>query len=448
MLDVSIEKELYVAEFSRREAALAGREPAWLRTIRKSAIAHFAEIGFPTTAQEEWRFTSVAPIAGTKFAVAGGVRGTVSRADVARHGFGDAVAAELVFVDGHFSPELSRAGALPSGVTAASVAATLAAKPASLEPHLGRHVNTGANPFAALNTALMEDGAFVQIADGVVLAQPIHILFVTTSQTTPVAAFPRVLVVAGRNSQATVVESHVGAGTGAYFSCPVTELAAADSAIVNLVKLEEESPRAYHIGVTQCVQARSSTVAHYNISLGAALTRNDVSALLADEGAEARLDGLYVASGRRVVDNHTQIEHAMPHCASREIYKGVLDGEARAVFNGRIVVRKDAQKTDSKQTNRNLLLSEDATVYTNPQLEIFADDVRCTHGATIGHLDDEALFYMRSRGISKEMAGSLLIYAFASEVIDRIPFDTARVRLERALFARLAGGDANGDPTS
>lgn len=448
MLDVSIEKELYVAEYTRREGGLAGKAPAWLRAMREAAIAHFAEIGFPTTAQEEWRFTSVAPIAATKFAIASGVRGTVARADVARHGFGDAAAAELVFVDGHFSPELSRAASLPAGVTAASIATTLASKPASLEPHLGRHVNTGSSPFAALNTALMEDGAFVRIADGAVVDKPIHVLFVTTSQTTPVAAFPRVLVVAGRNSQGTIIESHTGAGDGVYFSCPVTEVAAAENAIVHFVKLEEESPRAYHVGVTQCALARSSTLAHYNVSLGAAIARNDVGALLADEGGEARLDGLYVANGKRLVDNHTQIEHAKPHCASREIYKGVLDGEARAVFNGRIIVRKDAQKTDSKQTNRNLLLSEDATVYTNPQLEIFADDVRCTHGATIGHLDDEALFYMRSRGISKEMAGSLLIYAFASEVLDRIPFDTARVRLERALFARLAGAELNGDPTS
>jgi Fe-S cluster assembly protein SufD len=281
-----------------------------------------------------------------------------------------------------------------------------------------------------------------------VLANPIHVLYITTQHESPIATFPRTLVIAGRNSQATVIESHVGFGGGTYFSCPVTEVVARDGANVHVVKIEDESARAYHVAVLHSYQERSSGVTLHNVQLGGALSRNDVHAVLGDEGAEARLDGLYLASDERLVDNHTTIEHAKPHCASRELYKGILDGAARAVFNGRIIVRKDAQKTDSKQTNRNLLLSEDATVFTNPQLEIFADDVRCTHGATIGHLDDEALFYMRSRGLSKEMAGSLLIYAFASEIIDRIPFEPARIRLERALFARLASGHMNGDPTA
>lgn len=444
MIDVTLERDAYVAEFGRVERALAGKEPGWLGAIRKAAIAHFAEMGFPTMDEEDWRFTSVAPIAKTKFDLESEVRGAISRADAAHLGFGTMAAAEIVFVDGRHAPELSSGDA---GL-AVSIASALAGEPHTLEPHLARYAGYAKHPFAALNTAFLRDGAFVRIADGAALANPIHVLYITTRHESPIATFPRTLVIAGRNSQATVIESHIGFGGGAYFSCPVTEIVARDGANVHLVKIEDESARAYHVAVTHSYQERASSTTLHNVQLGGALSRNDVHAVLGDEGAEARLDGLYLASDERLVDNHTTIEHAKPHCASRELYKGVLDGAARAVFNGRIIVRKDAQKTDSKQTNRNLLLSEDATVFTNPQLEIFADDVRCTHGATIGHLDDEALFYMRSRGLSKEMAGSLLIYAFASEIIDRIPFETARIRLERALFARLASGHMNGDPTA
>jgi Fe-S cluster assembly protein SufD len=449
MLDaLTVEKDGYVAALGREERGLTQVQPGWLTALRKAAIAHFAQLGFPTVAQEDWRFTNVAPIASGRFEPLRDQRGSVAAADVARTGFGAAAAAEIVIVDGRLAPELSSGLDRPvPGLRAGGLAQALALEPEALEPHLARHADYAKRPFAALNTAFFTDGAFVRIGDDAVLEKPVHILHVTTRRETPAAVFPRSLVVAGRNSQAVVVESHAGFGGGSYFASAVTEVVAADGAIVTHVKIEEESPNAFHIASMHSHQGRASTVALQNISLGAALTRNDVVAVLAAEGGEARLDGLYLAGGVRLVDNHTTIDHAMPHCASRELYKGILDDTARAVFNGRIVVRPDAQKTDSKQTNRNLLLSDDAVINTNPQLEIFADDVRCTHGATIGQLDEEALFYVRSRGVSRAMAERLLIYAFASEILDRIPFETARVRLERGLFARLARGQMNGDPT-
>jgi len=301
-------------------------------------------------------------------------------------------------------------------------------------PYLARLASWRDNPFVALNTAFLRDVVFLRVPRGAVIEEPIQLEFLTSSGARPTVSHPRVLIVVGADAHCTIVESYVGGGS--YFTNAVTEIVAGDRAVVDHYKLQRESLEAFHVATRQAQLGRSSNFSTHNISLGAALARNDVGAVLA-EGCEATLNGLYIAGGSQHVDNHTVIDHAKPHGASHELYKGILDGKASAVFNGRIIVRKDAQKTDSKQTNKNLVLSDDAVIDTKPELQILADDVRCTHGATIGQLDEEAAFYLQSRGIGKREARSLLTFAFAQDIVDRIKVQQLRDSLERVLFEKF-----------
>jgi Fe-S cluster assembly protein SufD len=427
----------YAAEFERLQGERPG-DPGWLRTLRRSAIERFAAMGFPTLRQEEWRLTNVAPIAQGTFHWPQDEPDALEPERIEPHTF-DA-AARLVFVDGRFSPRLSSVGELPAGTVVASLAEMLARSPETLEPWLGRYARLDRNPFVALNTAFLRDGAFVYIPRGVVVTGTIHLLFLATgAEGRPTLSFPRNLFVAGENSQATIVETY--AGEGSYFTSPVTELVAGPGAVIDHYKVQRESLGAFHMATFQVQADRASRPSSHSISIGGGLVRNDVNAMLDGEGIDCILNGLYFADGRQVVDNHMRVEHAKPHCASHELYKGVLDGKARAVFNGLIHVHKGAQKTDAKQSNRNLLLSRDAIANSNPQLEIFADDVRCTHGSTVGQLDDDAVFYLRSRGIGAEAARSLLTYAFASDIVERIKVPPVRRDLEEFLFARLPMGE-------
>jgi Fe-S cluster assembly protein SufD len=300
------------------------------------------------------------------------------------------------------------------------------------EPYLGKQADFTKNPFVALNTAFLGQGAFLRIARGTVVERPIHIIYVTVGQ--DVHAQPRALIVVGPDAQCTIVETYVGAGT--YFTNAVTEVIASDSAVVDHYKVTVEAPSAYHIATLQAALGRSTSFSSHSISLGGALIRNNVGATLS-EGTDATINGLYIVNGTQHVDNHTEIDHARPHATSHELYKGILDGKASAVFNGRIIVRKDAQKTDSKQTNKNLVLSDEAVIDTKPELQIWADDVKCTHGATIGQLDAESLFYLRSRGIDRKNARSLLTYAFAQDIVDRVKVQALRDSLERVLFEKF-----------
>jgi Fe-S cluster assembly protein SufD len=343
----------------------------------------------------------------------------------------------MVFLNGRFSRELSSFRKLPNGLQLISLATALQSDPGTLVSYLARYASHDEHAFAALNTAFIEDGAFIFIPKDVVVGLPIHLLFISTSGGKPTVSHPRNLIVAEANSQVSIVESYFGLNDGTYFTNAVTEIVVNDNAIVDHYKLQRESMHAFHFSTLQVQQSRSSSFSTHSIALGGALVRNDVNTVLNGEGAEATLDGLYVVSGQQHVDNHTRIEHAKPHCSSRELYKGILDQKARAVFNGRIIVRPDAQKTDSKQTNKNLLLSEEALANTNPQLEIYADDVKCTHGATIGQLSTDALFYLRTRGIGLETARNLLTYAFANEITNRIKIEPLRAELEMLLFSRL-----------
>jgi Fe-S cluster assembly protein SufD len=310
----------------------------------------------------------------------------------------------------------------------ASLAEVLEKAPDKVEPWLGQYARFDDHPFVALNTAFLRDGALVWVPRGVIVEKPIHLMFVSSS--TGIVTFPRNLFVAGENSQVTLVETY--AGEGAYFTCPVTELVAGPASVVDHYKLQVESRQAFHMATFQIEAERSCAPSSHSISIGGALVRNDVNAVLDGEGIDCILNGLYLGEGRQVIDNHMRVEHARPHCASHELYKGVLDGAARSVFNGLIHVHPGAQKTDAKQSNRNLLLSASAIANSNPQLEIFADDVKCTHGSTVGQLDEDAIFYLRSRGIGEEAARSLLTYAFASDIVERI---------KELLFARLPQGE-------
>jgi Fe-S cluster assembly protein SufD len=317
-------------------------------------------------------------------------------------------------------------GELPSGVRAGGLS--------EAEPHLGKYAQCDRNAFVALNTAFLSNVAVLRVERSAVVETPLHLVFMAAGGSEPGAVHPRTLIVVGAGAQCTIIETYVG--TGKYLSNAVTEIVAGDGAVVDHYKIQLESPEAFHIATMQANLGRSTNFSSHSIALGGALVRNDANATLS-EGTEATLNGLYVVNGHQHIDNHTEIDHAKPHGMSHELYKGILDGKATAVFNGRIIVRKDAQKTDSKQTNKNLVLSDDAVIDTKPELQIFADDVRCTHGATIGQLDEESMFYLQSRGIGREQARSLLTYAFAQDILDRIKVPALKEHLGKVLFEKF-----------
>ena len=413
--------------------------PRWLQDLRDRAAARFTALGFPTVRDEEWRFTNVAPIAAAEFRPTGADAVHATEAELSGYLYSDA-AIRVVVVNGQYVPALSRTAGLPAGVRVGSLAAAVTDHTEVVQRYLGRLADFGTRAFTALNTALAADGAYVYIPDAVVLDQPIHLLFVTTASASsgPIMSTARALIVAGERSQARIVETYVGPRGTSYFTNAVTEVVAGESSVVDHYKVQQESLAAFHIASMHVHAARSASFSSHSFSLGGKLARNDANALLDGEGAECTLNGLYLADGDRLIDNHTSIDHAKAHCPSHEIYKGILGGRARAVFNGKIVVRQDAQKTDAKQTNRALLLSDEAMINTKPQLEIFADDVKCTHGAAIGQLDEDAIFYLRARGLTYFEARDMLIHAFAGDILDRVKIEPLRVALEAELDAQLA----------
>lgn len=431
----------YLQDFTRRETTLPGYRLGWFQAIRKTAIRRFAALGFPTDQDLDWQYTSVRPITAIPFTPMDGLDVTGVTTDrLANAAFRATVACQLVFVNGYYAPELSSKAPPPPGVRVGNLAGLLATDPRVLEPSLGRYAETQRHAFTALNTALFADGAFVQIARGTSLDLPIHLLFISMSTENPLISHPRVMLLAERDTKASVIESYVGGGGHKaipYFTNAVTEVVVGENARIDHYRLQRESETAFHIARLQVRQDRASVFTSHVLSFGGSLARTDVNVTLNAEGAECTLNGLYVVSGRQHVDHHTIIDHVKPHSSSRELYKGVLDGEARAVFNGSIIVRPDAQKTDAMQTNKNLLLSNDAVIHTKPELQIFANDVKCKHGATIGQISADALFYLRSRGISQEAARRLLIYAFVSDMLDRIGVESLRTGVAAWLSSRL-----------
>jgi len=428
--------DLYLKNFARFENQ--PNQPAWLFPLRKAGISSFAEQGFPTLKDEDWRFTNVAPIAALPFKpMANGAPDKAAKEILPTALFSKLGGTRLVFVNGHFATDLSSMGKLPNGVKVSSLAAALANDGTLVEKHLGRYASAQGNAFAALNQAFFSDGAFIYVPGGVTVEEPIQLIFISSAKQTGDTIHPRNLIIAEANSKLTVLESYLSLGNAAYFTNAVTELVAGDNAHVEHVKYQDEAADAYHIATIHGQFGRTSHVNVHSFAIGAKLSRNNIRAKLAGEGLECILNGLYVTKDEQLADHHMIVEHAQPHCASHEYFNGILDDKSKGVFHGRILVRQIAQKTDAKQTNKNLLLSDDATADTKPQLEIYADDVKCTHGATVGQLNDESIFYLRSRGISNETARRMLIHAFAGEIIERIQCEGAREELDKLVWDRI-----------
>lgn len=404
-------------------------------------MEQFAALGVPTTRLEAWRFTNVAPLADRDFVLALAAPGETPSAEVRARAATVAPTHGAVFLNGQPMAALSDISGLPPGTIVGSLRDMLQTHPALLEPHLTRHAGVEQRAFVALNTAFMTDGAVVLIPDGAVVASPIGITFLTDANGTPTMSHPRTLVVAGAHSQATVVESYAATTAATYFTNAVTEVVAGQGAQIEHYRLQAESEHALHVGAVVAQQARDSSVTYHAVSLGGAMARNDVQVTLGGTGADCVLSGLYLTHGRQHVDNDTTIDHVSPHSTSRETYKGVLDDASRAVFSGRIIVRQDAQKIVARQTNKNLLLSEHAVVNTKPQLQINADDVKCFHGATVGMLDEDAVFYLRSRGLDQDAARSLLVHAFVSDLVADMKVERVRDHLGGLIRGRLGVRD-------
>ena len=417
-------------EAFRGDAAFAA---GGLGATRDAAFARFTSTGFPTTRHEEWRHTNVQPIAQTEFVRASATDVPAAAAEPFL------LAAEMphrvVLVNGRWSKSLSSVDSLPEGLSVRGLREVLESS-TSLRGSLSS--TPAQTPFVDLNTAFFEDGVVVEVAPKAVIADPLHILCLTSPARQPMMVSPRIVIVAGELSQIFIVESYAGVTDGVSLTNAVTQVDIGPGAMVDHVKFQREQPSVFHMSATFARVDRAGRFTSHAVTLGGKIARNDIMSTLAGDGAECTLDGLYVADGDSLVDTHTTIDHAMPHCPSHELYKGILSGRARAVFNGKIIVRQDAQKTNAKQTNKALLLTDDAQVNTKPQLEIFADDVKCTHGAAIGQLDEDAMFYMQARGIAAADARNLLIHAFAGEVLDGVKEDIIRDRAMRLLEEKLA----------
>jgi Fe-S cluster assembly protein SufD len=445
-------KDHYTAEFERLASRLAGQSAPWLRELRSAAIARFAERGFPTPRDEDWKYTRTAVLEKRAFDCEA-VDGAVDMDKINALLQAESAAPRLVFINGRYFPALSRIDDLPAGVTLAGLNAVLHTKPDALKGLFGAVALLERHPFAALNAAFADDGVYLSIAGGTILEQPLHAVFITTAAQDGRAAHPRILVRAGDNSRATLVERYIALDDAMYplgreyFTNTTVEIKLGNNADLDHYRVQEEGAKAFHVSGVHVLQGRDSRYTGHGVSLGNALLRNDIDMQLAADGAHCDLTGLYLVSGRQHVDIHTRIDHLQPHGTSNEFYKGILDGHGRGVFNGKVIVHPDAQKTDARQVNNNLLLSDNAEADTKPQLEIYADDVKCSHGATVGQLDADAVFYLRSRGVDEAAARHLLTHAFAAEIIEQVEPAALRAYLDTAVMARLPqGAQSEGSP--
>lgn len=430
--------EWYRSHFDAFESTLNGESKSTLHQMRREAIGKFSDTGFPTTRHEEWKYTNIAPITKTDFTPITRFDGAgISKEQIQQFSFG--TRHQLVFVDGHFSTELSTSAQLPSGVACGSLARAHEVSGDQVGQYLGGQLKIDETPFVTLNTAFINDGAFIVIPDRVVMEDSVHLLFIASGKQDVLLA-PRNVIVLGKGSQASIVESYVALNEVRYLTNAVTEITLGEGSVLEHDKLQLESIQAFHVAMTYARLGARSTFTSNSIAIGGSIVRNNVTAILDAEGVECTLNGLSLSTGSQLIDNHTTMDHAKPNCASHELYKSILDGHSRGVFNGKIFVRDQAQKTDAKQTNKALLLSDDATIDTKPQLEIFADDVKCTHGATVGQLDSEQIFYLRSRGIDESAARDILTFAFASDVVRRVHVEPLKAKLEELIRTHLDAG--------
>jgi Fe-S cluster assembly protein SufD len=426
----------FVDEFERVASALPGGGE--LAGRRRDSIERFRALGLPTLRQEAWKYTNVTPLARRAYRAATredtGSAAAVLTARLPQ--YADTI--RLVFENGQLRPDLSRNEALPRGISIRSLTEVLRDAPAAA----ARQASSGEpTPFQALNDAFCADGALITLAAGANVEPPIHLIFLSTGKTNALAVHPRVLIRAGAGARARIVETYRGVDQAAGFTNAVTEISAAEGAYIEHTLVQDESSAAFHIGHLHVEQARGSQVISYAIALGGLLARRDIEVRLAAEQAAVTLNGLYLTDGRQHIDHHTRIDHLSPHTKSDEFYRGILNGSSRAVFNGRVIVHPKAFKIDAQQSNHNLLLSKDAEIDTKPELEIYADDVKCSHGATVGQLDADALFYLRTRGLGETVARGLLTYAFAADVISRIGIESLRQELAHRVAGQLPGGE-------
>jgi Fe-S cluster assembly protein SufD len=439
---IAREENQYQAAFRQLQQGAATTDNAWFRRLRESAMDRFEQLGFPSVKDEEWKYTNVAPITKLAFNPAlSSIDGRASKPsdDLAKFSYIEAQASQLVFRDGILRPDVSSLAGLPDGVVAIDLVEAITDPKYGelIRQHLARSADYNANAFTALNTAFVSSGAFILIPRGTELGSPLHLNFISDPSGPEPAHFPRVLIISEENSRATVIESYGGSVDATYFTNAVVEIVLKDGARLDHYKVQRESIDAYHIATTSADLGPNSSYNSTNINFGARLSRHDIAVKMSNEGAECWVDGLYVVGSDQHTDTHSVIDHQAPNCTSHQLYKGILDGKSRAVFNGKIFVRHGAQKTDAMQTNKNLLLSDEARVDTKPQLEILADDVKCAHGAAVGQIDEDEMFYLETRGIHPDLARNLLTYGFAEEVIGKIKVESIRVQLDEAVLNRI-----------
>ena len=431
-------KQYFINQFDEFEKSLNGEKTSEFHKLRKDAISKFTQLNFPTQKDEEWKYTNLSPLLKHNFSQFI-PKQKVSSEKINKFLFDKMEHSLLVFVNGSYSPELSKLIDIPAGIIVGSLSEELKKNNTVMKKHFGNYAKNENYFFTTLSTAFTRDGAFIYIPDGKVVEDPIHIIFLSQSGNEKVLTQPRNLFVAGKNSQVTIIEHYVSDEESIYFTNSVTEIVTDENAVVDHIKLQEESKKSFHIARMEVDQERNSKFSSHLISSGAEISRNDFNARFNDLGSECMLNGLFMIDGEQLFDAHTMIDHAKPHCNSHEHYKGILEDKSKGVFNGKVMVRRDAQKTNAFQENNTILLSDDAVMDTKPQLEIFADDVKCSHGATIGKLNDEAKFYLKSRGIGEESATSILIHAFASDVITSIKIPALRDYLEEIISKRFNG---------
>ncbi len=428
----------YLEQFSKAKTWLSGSTIPWARNLREKAFEAFDAEGFPTTREENWKYTDTRPIAKNNFTLSKNSTNDIDAQALSLWTFPGLSCYTMVFVNGYYSPSLSDINGLPSGVTIISLADALRNKPDMIEQLFQQIPSQKASVFTSLNTALMTDGAVIML-DKNATSKPIHLLYVTTGDEQNISTQARNLIVGGKGSAATIIESYAGKEDAHSFTNVVSDVVIQESARIDHYKIQQESLNTYHIGAINVYQHRDSMYVSNSISLGASLARTDIHSMLDEEGAQCVLNGLYVVSGRQHVDHHTCVDHCKPHGKSEEVYKGIIDDRAHAVFNGKVVVHEKAQKTDAQQSNKNLLLSENAVIDTKPELEIYADDVKCSHGATVGQLDEDTLFYLQSRGVEEENARKILIYSFIDDVISRIHIKELKIKMQELIAECLSG---------
>ena len=447
MAQVLATEDRYLADFHTLEARLKPGEAEWLHQIRRRAVSHFTELGFPTVRRgnEKWKYTSVVPIAKANFAYPFDFNSAeVSPDSIRQLAPWDDSWVSLVFINGRYSAALSTGPVKNNGALVMNLADAVASDPDVVENNLAKYATLDDDAFASLNTAFVHDGAFVHVPDGDSSPPPLHLLFVSTDGSQPTVSHPRVLVVAGRHSKLTMVESYVSLSSSDHFTNAVAEIVLGDGAEVEHYRLLMDNPDAFHVGITRVHQGQDSTFSSTSLAKGAGLARNDLTVLLDAPGSSCVLRGLYMTSGTQHIDNYINIDHAKPHTTSRLYYRGILDGKSRAVFGGTVLVRPDAQKADAQQSDKNLILSQEAEVDSKPSLLIYADDVKCSHGATAGHVDEDDLLYMRSRGLDLETARRLLVRGFAGEIIQTVRIQALQAFLEGTFLGALSDSDSRG----